>query len=603
VSGDTVSDVRLERERDKGPSTIWSWYKNPFVGTREFNGLRVMMALINNWDLKEVNNRASETAAGVRYEITDLGASFGRTGNIVTRSKSISKDYVETRLIDKVTPTSVDFVLQSRPFFPLAVHVPNYRTRTRMESIVKGIPIADARWIGSHLGQLSAAQISDCFRASGFSPADVEAYTQAVMQRIAALKALDTQPAGSTADARPSPDVIDRAATVHDATRCLESTCRQVPVRETLTAINLRTPYARAIIGGFEQGAGIAGGGQLTSANAIRGLELRATVLTSYQFYRRFDAGVFFPSVGGSRNHADVWVSYLHRDTDFFGIGPQTSIDLESQFMSRRRSVQGSFYRDVTDHVQGGVYAQVTATETSLALDGAEVSIDERFSSTPVPPLDRWIPGLGLNTDVLAYGGFVVYDTRDDSLGLTRGVNFYGRVALADGVGRLDPLASYGWIEGEVDLRGYAPLGSPRTSLLLRARGLFKTPRGEGSQIPFYDLAWLGGRSSLRGYYSYRFRGNNVTHVSTELQQTVRAITSVRGVDLFGFADAGLVWGDARSSTDLVILTNQDFRSRNWRSGLGGGLQYRHSPSLAARVEVGHSDENVLVYLSMSRGF
>ena len=118
VSGDTVSDVRLERERDKRPSTTWSWYKNPFVGTREFNGLRVMMALINNWDLKEVNNRASETAAGMRYEITDLGASFGRTGNIVTRSKSISKDYAETRFIDKVTPTSVDFVLQSLPFFP-----------------------------------------------------------------------------------------------------------------------------------------------------------------------------------------------------------------------------------------------------------------------------------------------------------------------------------------------------------------------------------------------------------------------------------------------------------------------------------------------------
>jgi hypothetical protein len=184
VSGDTVSDVRLERERDKGPSTTWSWYKNPFVGTREFNGLRVMMAIINNWDLKEANNRASETDGGVRYEITDLGATFGRTGNIVTRSKSISKDYAETRFIDKVTPTSVDFVLQSRPFFALAVHVPNYRARTRMESIVRGIPIADARWIGDRLGQLSAAQISDCFRASGFSPADVEAYTQAVMQRI-----------------------------------------------------------------------------------------------------------------------------------------------------------------------------------------------------------------------------------------------------------------------------------------------------------------------------------------------------------------------------------------------------------------------------------
>ena len=45
-------------------STTWSWYDNPFVGTREFNGLRVMMALINNWDLKDVNNRAVSHASG-----------------------------------------------------------------------------------------------------------------------------------------------------------------------------------------------------------------------------------------------------------------------------------------------------------------------------------------------------------------------------------------------------------------------------------------------------------------------------------------------------------------------------------------------------------
>ena len=135
-------------------STTWSWYDNPFVGTREFNGLRVMMALVNNWDLKDVNNRVSDTAdGGGQYGITDLGATFGRTGNIITRSKSVSKDYAETKFIDKVTPTHVDFVMQSRPFFPFIVHLPNYRFRTRMESVVKRIPIADARWIGDRLGR------------------------------------------------------------------------------------------------------------------------------------------------------------------------------------------------------------------------------------------------------------------------------------------------------------------------------------------------------------------------------------------------------------------------------------------------------------------
>src|SRR5579871_60142 len=75
---------------------------------------------------------------------------------------------------------------------------------------------------------------------------------------------------------------------------CLESTCRDVPVREELTAIDLPgrelgTRYVRAIAGGFEQGAGIAGGAQFTTAHRIPYLELRAAVLTSTMLDRRVD--------------------------------------------------------------------------------------------------------------------------------------------------------------------------------------------------------------------------------------------------------------------------------------------------------------------------
>jgi hypothetical protein len=189
-----VTGARLERQGGSEEAATWNWHDNPFVGTREFNGLRVMMALLNNWDLKDVNNRVFDAVAGVeQYGITDLGATFGRTGNIITRSKGVSKDYVETKFIAKVTATHVDFVMQSRPFLPLVVHVPNYRSRTRMEGIVKRVPLADARWIGDRLGRLSTAQIRDAFRASGFSAADIEAYTQVVVARIRALKDLSPQ--------------------------------------------------------------------------------------------------------------------------------------------------------------------------------------------------------------------------------------------------------------------------------------------------------------------------------------------------------------------------------------------------------------------------
>lgn len=597
--GGVVTGARLERKGASEPSTTWSWYDNPLLGTREFNGLRVMMALINNWDLKEVNNRVSETlGGGGQYGITDLGATFGRTGNSITRSKGVSKDYAQTSFVDKVGPTHVDFVLQSRPFFPLAVHFPNYRFRTRMESVVKHIPIADARWIGNQLGRLSAEQIRDCFRAAGFSPADVEAYAQVVTARIEILKNLSAPPPDSSTQTHV--DVTGPGALDTTAARCLESTCRQVPVRETLAAINLKTAYARAIVGGFDQGAGIGGGVQLTSANAIRGLELRATALTSTRFYRRFDVGVFVPEIGSRRNHADLWFSHQQRDTDFYGIGSHTSPDLQSQFATRRRSYQGSLYRDFADHVQGGVYAQIMHTQSAPGEATPGAPIDELSSSAASEPVAR--SALRLNTQILSYGGFAVYDTRDNSNGLTRGVNIFGRVASAEGVGRHDASANYGWIETEIDARGFIPLGSARTSLALRSRNLLKTPRGEASQIPFYDLSWLGGRTSLRGYHSYRFRANNVALVSTELLQTTYAMSRVRGIDVFGFADAGQVWGDVRADTNSVILDRQGLLSR-WHSGLGGGLQYRHSRSIAARVEVGRSDDHVLTYFSLSRGF
>ncbi len=59
-----------------------------------------------------------------------------------------------------------------------------------MERVTQHIPIADARWLGNLLGRFSSDQIGDCFRAAGFSPAEVEGYTRVVMQRIDALKKL-----------------------------------------------------------------------------------------------------------------------------------------------------------------------------------------------------------------------------------------------------------------------------------------------------------------------------------------------------------------------------------------------------------------------------
>ncbi|HXM96109.1 MAG TPA: hypothetical protein VOA64_17950 [Candidatus Dormibacteraeota bacterium] len=187
----TVRRVRLKR-RPKSVKKIgtWSWFANPFVGTKEFNGLRVMMALINNWDLKQENNAIYATDVERRYLVSDLGASFGKTGDSIGRSKSVPKDYVNSKFIDKVAGDHVDFVMHSRPFILSVFNVPNYANRTHMQSVTKHIPRADAKWLGQRLSQLSAEQIRDCFRAGGYTSEEVESYAEVVRKRIEELNTL-----------------------------------------------------------------------------------------------------------------------------------------------------------------------------------------------------------------------------------------------------------------------------------------------------------------------------------------------------------------------------------------------------------------------------
>jgi hypothetical protein len=59
-----------------------------------------------------------------------------------------------------------------------------------MRWIGKHIPRADAKWIGSLLGQLTQDQIRDAFRAAGYSAFEVTAYTDAVLSRIHELNSL-----------------------------------------------------------------------------------------------------------------------------------------------------------------------------------------------------------------------------------------------------------------------------------------------------------------------------------------------------------------------------------------------------------------------------
>ncbi|HEV8385420.1 MAG TPA: hypothetical protein VGQ11_11165 [Candidatus Acidoferrales bacterium] len=186
-----IVGVRMERRsKDHKKTGSWSWFKNPFVGTRELSGLKIMMALMNNWDLKPLNNSIYEGNGEYRYLVSDVGATFGRTGEHFTRTKDNLDHYVQSKFIRKTTPEAVDFVVDSRPILLFAMFVPTYVEQTKRERVVKNIPREHARWMGQLLSRLSEQQIRDCFRAGNYSPEEIDGFTKKIQERIAQLNQL-----------------------------------------------------------------------------------------------------------------------------------------------------------------------------------------------------------------------------------------------------------------------------------------------------------------------------------------------------------------------------------------------------------------------------
>ncbi|HVF57695.1 MAG TPA: hypothetical protein VM934_16190 [Pyrinomonadaceae bacterium] len=168
----TFENARFEA-RPEGVERFgeWEWAQNPFVGTREFNGLKVLMVLFNNWDLKTSNNRIAhargEAGDELRYVVSDLGATFGKTGNFVTHNRNVPKDYAGTSFVEGVEGRKVIF---------------GYHGKSK--SVLDDITVDDAKWVGELLSRLSDQQIQDAFRAANYGPEDVLLLSQVVRGRI-----------------------------------------------------------------------------------------------------------------------------------------------------------------------------------------------------------------------------------------------------------------------------------------------------------------------------------------------------------------------------------------------------------------------------------
>lgn len=194
-----IEDARFARKpTGQKKIGIWKWKENPFSGTREFNGLRVMMAVMNNWDLKDDNNAvfADKKTGSDIFLTSDIGATFGTNGLswTVARSKGNIGTFKSSKFIERATDTEVDFGTPKPPTAFLietaGLEAKQFAMRKGLDWIGKNIPREDARWIGSLLSQLSHQQLIDAFRAGQFPADQIDAYVDIVESRIHELAAL-----------------------------------------------------------------------------------------------------------------------------------------------------------------------------------------------------------------------------------------------------------------------------------------------------------------------------------------------------------------------------------------------------------------------------
>ena len=181
-----AGDVKKESEARFRPKLdslerldeYWAWEQNPFVGTRPFNGLLVVLLMFNSTDLKDDNNSIYDIkkplpgAPRVKrwFVVRDLGAALGETGKLYPRRNWI-EGFERQGFLKEVKDGRIKFDFTGRH-----------------QQLLEMIRPEDLRWAASRLERLSERQWHDAFRAANYSDEIRDRYLRKIRQKIEEAK-------------------------------------------------------------------------------------------------------------------------------------------------------------------------------------------------------------------------------------------------------------------------------------------------------------------------------------------------------------------------------------------------------------------------------
>jgi len=165
----TFKNARLEaRPENVERLDEWKWKDNPFVGTNELQGLKIMMVFLTNWDLLDLQNKVlrvnNNGVVEHQFIISDLGATFGKLGNNnlpfffrLGRKTNDPATWYEAGFVSGVKGGRIDF---------------DFKGKGR--SLMDDITVAQGQWLATRLARISDKQLDDTFRAANYTADEIK---------------------------------------------------------------------------------------------------------------------------------------------------------------------------------------------------------------------------------------------------------------------------------------------------------------------------------------------------------------------------------------------------------------------------------------------
>ncbi len=255
----------------------------------------------------------------------------------------------------------------------------------------------------------------------------------------------------------------------------------------------------------------------------------------------------------------------------FFGLGPDSRKSDELNFDYEQTLGQAGLGYRISPVVS--VFGQGAFTHSNIYPGSDEA-----------PPITlvfnrQTLPGLQSRVRIFQYGGGVRIDSRNRPGNATRGQTALLFAALYRDV---DGGRFRFWKTG-ADLAHYIHLGRRRV-LRLRLAGEITRPLANGDRIPFFYLAELGERETIRGFDRGRFRDRDNFIAALEYR-----IPFWHHLDWFWLIDAGQVAPDI--VTDLSI--------RKLQFSFGAGMRFFNDDGGAVVGQFAVSKDRLRVYLHM----